>query len=74
MSEVRLLLWEHQFDEAVNVLKTTDLSCVDGLKKNCPLSRLAQFHSAKGFPPDVLHAVLEGIIPVELSTSFRCDC
>lgn len=54
------------FDEAVNVLKTTDASCVDGLKKDCPLRRLAHFHPAKGFPPDFLHDLLEGIVPVEL--------
>ena len=54
------------FDEAINVLNTTDASCVDGLKRVCPLSRLAHFHPAKGFPPDFLHDVLEGIVPVEL--------
>lgn len=55
------------FDEAINVLNTTDASCVDGLKRVCLLSRLAHFHPAKGFPPDFLHDVLEGIVPVELS-------
>ena len=54
------------FDEAINVLHTTDASCVDGLKRECPLNRLAHFHPAKGFPPDFLHDVLEGIVPVEL--------
>lgn len=54
------------FDEAINVLNTTDASCVDGLKRACPLSRFAHFHPAKGFPPDFLHDVLEGIVPVEL--------
>ena len=53
------------FDEAVNVLKTTGASCVDGLKKDCPLSRLAHFHPAKGLP-DFLHDVSEGTVPVEL--------
>ncbi|XP_049450794.1 uncharacterized protein LOC125900072 [Epinephelus fuscoguttatus] len=54
------------FHEAVTVLKTTDASCVDGLKRDCPLRRLAHFHPAKGFPPDFLHDLLEGIVPVEL--------
>lgn len=54
------------YDEAVNVLKTTDATCVDGLKKYCPLRRLVHFHPAKGFPPDFLHDLLEGIVPVEL--------
>lgn len=56
----------HLYDEAVNVLKTTDASCVDGLKRDCPLRRLAHFHHAKGFPPDFLHDLFEGIVPVEL--------
>lgn len=30
------------------------------------MSRLAHFHPAKGFPPDFLHDVLGGIVPVEL--------
>lgn len=33
------------FDEAVNVLTQTDVSCVDGVKKDCPLNRLTtNFH------------------------------
>ena len=36
------------FDEAVNVLKQTGVSCVDGVKADCPLNRLAHFHAAKG--------------------------
>lgn len=58
------------FDEAVNVLKQSDVSCVDGVKRDCPLNRLAHFHAAKGFPPDFLHDLLEGIVPVELCTCF----
>lgn len=54
------------FDEAVTVLQTTDASCVDGLKKDCPLRGLPHFHPAKGFPPDFLNDLLEGIVPVEL--------
>ncbi|XP_063763029.1 uncharacterized protein LOC134880193 [Eleginops maclovinus] len=54
------------FDEAINVLNTTNASCVHGLKRDCPLSRLAHFHPVKGFPPDFLHDLLEGIVPVEL--------
>lgn len=57
------------FDEAVNVLTQTDVSCVDGVKKDCPLNRLAHFHAAKGFPPDFLHDLFEGIGPVELCLS-----
>lgn len=55
------------FDEAVNVLKQSDLASVDGVKRDCPLNSLAGFHTCTGFPPDFLHDVLEGIVPVELS-------
>lgn len=57
------------FDEAINVLKQSDLSCVDGIKRDCPLNRLAHFHAAKRFPPDFLHDAFEGIVPMEL-----CRC
>lgn len=54
------------FDEAVNLLKQSDLSSVNGVKRDCPLNRLTHFHAAKGFPPDFLHDAFEGIVPVEL--------
>ena len=55
------------FDEAVNVLKQSDVASVDGVKRDCPLNSLTGFHTCTGFPPDFLHDVLEGIVPVELS-------
>lgn len=54
------------FDEAVNVLKQSDLLCIDDIKRDCPPNRLANFHAAKEFPPDFLHDAFEGIVPVEL--------
>ncbi len=43
------------------------MSCVDGVKSDCVLNKLTYFHTVTGFPPDVLHDLLEGIVPVELS-------
>lgn len=55
------------YDEAVNVLKQSELVSVDGLKQKCPLDILTGFHACQGFPPDFLHDVLEGTVPRELS-------
>lgn len=42
-----------------------------GVKKQCALSeKLKHFHVTSGYPPDVLHDTLEGIVPVELALSF----
>jgi len=42
-----------------------------GVKRQCPFSeKLDHFHVTSGYPPDVLHDLLEGIVPVELALSF----
>lgn len=42
-----------------------------GVKKQCALSeKLYHFHVTSGYPPGVLHDLLEGIVPVELALSF----
>ena len=39
-----------------------------GLKRACPLTEnLEHFHVVSGYPPDILHDILEGIVPTELS-------
>lgn len=39
-----------------------------GIKRVCVLTKnLSHFHFVSGFPPDVAHDVLEGIVPVELA-------
>lgn len=39
-----------------------------GVKRPCAItSRLSHFHVRTAYPPDVLHNLLEGIVPVELA-------
>ena len=39
-----------------------------GVKAECALSKTLQhFHPVDGFPPDILHDLFEGIVPVELA-------
>lgn len=39
-----------------------------GVKKGCPLTdKLKYFHFVTGYPPDVLHDLFEGIIPLEVA-------
>lgn len=43
-----------------------------GVKGECALSKqLAYFHPITGFPPDLLHDLFEGIVPVELSLCLK---
>lgn len=51
-----------------DVLKDPQFCQNTGVKGVCPLTeKLEHFHVVKGYPPDILHDVLEGIVPVELS-------
>lgn len=43
-----------------------------GVKRACPLSEnLSHFKVTTGFPPDVAHDLLEGIVPFELAACFE---
>lgn len=43
-----------------------------GVKRACPLNEnLTHFHVVDGFPPDILHDFLEGIIPAKLSLCLK---
>lgn len=43
-----------------------------GVKRGCPLNeKLTHFHVVNGFPPDILHDFLEGIVPAELSLCLQ---
>lgn len=51
----------------LHLVNDETVKSVEGVKASCVLNRLHHFHSSTGFPPDVLHDVLEGIVPAELS-------
>lgn len=43
-----------------------------GVKGRCPLNdHLTHFHVVDGFPPDILHDLLEGILPAELALCLQ---
>ena len=43
-----------------------------GVKKGCPITgKLSYFHFVTGYPPDVLHDLFEGIIPLELALCLK---
>lgn len=43
-----------------------------GVKRSCPLTQsLQHFHVVEGFPPDLLHDLLEGIVPLELALCLK---
>ncbi|KAL0151533.1 hypothetical protein M9458_053185, partial [Cirrhinus mrigala] len=49
------------------VKQDPSLSKLYGVKGSCPLTdALQHFHAVTGYPPDILHDLLEGIVPAEL--------
>ena len=42
-----------------------------GIKSECPFNCLESFHSTKSFPPDLLHDVFEGVVPLDLLGIIR---
>lgn len=43
-----------------------------GVKESCPLSEsLKHFHVVHGYPPDILHDLLEGIVPIEVALCLK---
>lgn len=60
---------KENYDLHVNSVKENPaLVHYRGVKKGCPITeKLSHFHFVTGYPPDVLHDLFEGIIPVELA-------
>lgn len=56
---------QHQLDVEAALASNTHSH---GVKRHCAITqRLKHFHVTTGYPPDVLHDLLEGIVPVELA-------
>ncbi|KAL3999898.1 somatostatin receptor 2 [Sarotherodon galilaeus] len=62
-----------QHNSFLEELRQTDyLQSVNGVKRECVLGKhLLFFHPITGFPPDILHDLFEGIIPLELSLCLK---
>lgn len=57
---------EHK--EHILAAHSQNLSHCCGVKRQCPLTeKLKHFHVLSGYPPDVLHDLFEGIVPLELA-------
>lgn len=55
-----------------NVLESETPANIFGVKGTCVLSEsLQHFHPISGFPPDLLHDLLEGTVPVELALCLK---
>lgn len=72
--EVKLGTFEARTREGYQLQVTTaqkeGVSCFGVKKKACVLTdRLSQFDVTRGYPPDIVHDLFEGIVPVELA---RC--
>lgn len=55
-------------NHALSAQESETICC--GVKKQCVLTEhLSHFHVNTGYPPDILHDLFEGVVPVELA---RC--
>lgn len=61
-------------EHAIHVLTVKEnpaLTYCYGVKKACPLTEhLRYFHCVTRYPPDILHDIFEGIVPLELGLCF----
>jgi len=58
---------EHSF-HVQSALESPTLTHCFGVKRQCALTkRLKYFHVLSGYPPDLLHDLFEGIVPLELA-------
>ena len=55
-------------DDDLNELDSSEIVNKNtyGLRKRCPLNKLASFHSVLQFPPDCVHDLMEGVIAQDL--------
>ena len=52
-------------------LVNTSLGLVYGVKSACPFSILQSFQVLEGFPPDIMHDCLEGIVPLTMKLVLK---
>lgn len=64
---------EENHDQQVkNVQQDPSLAPQFGVKRSCPLTdSLEHFHVVDGYPPDLMHDLLEGIVPGELALCLK---
>lgn len=63
---------KNMHDHLVQKMQNSDSEENCGVKQSCVLSdHLSYFHPITGFPPDILHDLFEGVVPVELAHSLK---
>ena len=78
-SDIQCKFYETDFNMRTITTYNEDIACVTGskssrklvhshgVKTRCVLNEVSGFHAVKNFSLDIMHIVLEGIVPVELS-------
>ncbi|KAK2848117.1 hypothetical protein Q7C36_009799 [Tachysurus vachellii] len=63
---------ENHNRQVQDVLHDPTMAQQYGVKRSCPLSEsLEHFHVVNGYPPDLLHDLLEGVVPAELALCLK---
>lgn len=59
-------------DNLIHDVQNNDSHKNYGVKRSCVVSdHLCHFHPITGFPPDILHDLFEGVVPVELAHCLK---
>lgn len=57
----------------LRILEENQLPSYYGVKSQCILSKhLSYFDVTTGFPPDIVHDLFEGVVPLELALASVC--
>ena len=63
---------ENHDRQVQDVLQDSTMAQQYGVKRSCPPSEsLEHFHVVNGYPPDLLHDLLEGVVPAELALCLK---
>lgn len=63
---------ENHDRQVLDVLQDPTMAQQYGVKRCCPLTEtLEHFHVVNGYPPDLLHDLLEGVVPAELALCLK---
>lgn len=62
---------ENYSNQAALVADNPELSKIYGIQSDSAFNVLKYFHVARGLPPDIMHDLLEGVVPYEISLIFK---
>ena len=57
---------EHNYNNHINYLQSDDTTLSFGIRNKCQFSKLSYFKPYENVPPDLMHDLIEGVIPLTM--------